>query len=193
MNQFCNKKRQRDKEEKENQDNFEIPDQNKKVKKSEISCPQETSELSSDFTLNDSQINKKISLNKIDQNSISTMHSKNGQKSSGTNNSFFFKVKKFDENLNFKKIEDKFEEIVEEKQSIIKSKSFLLDINIKRELLSSYSSCYSNNTYKNSSSYYSYSNSSKEEYYPYVIGEIIDKQYIVSKIIIFLNIFYFYL
>ena len=182
MNQFCNKKRNRDNV--ENEYNFAIPSKNKKTQKAEISFPQESSELS-DLSLNDSNINNNISINKIDQNSISTMHSKNDQKSTDTNNSFFFKDKKYEDNQNFKNIENKFEEIEEEKPPLIKPKSFKIDINIRQELLSSYS-YYSNNTYKNSSSYYSYSNSSKEEYYPYQIGELIGKQYIVSNNFLFL-------
>ena len=189
MNQFCNKKRKRDKEEGENEYNFAIPGHNNKILKSEISYPQESSELS-DLSLNDSNINNNICINKTDQNSISTMHSKNDQKSTDTNNSFFFNVKQNDEIIDFKKIENKFEEIQEEKPPLIKSKSTIIDINIRQELLSSYSSYYSNNSYKNSSSYYSYSNSSKEEYYPYQVGEMVDKQYLVSNNFLFFINFY---
>lgn len=179
MNQFCNRKRKR--EENENEDIFAIPDQNKKIKKIEFSFPQETSELS-DFTLNDSNIDKNISFNNNDINSNSSLLSKNDQMNLNANNNFLFKVKKFNENeankKNFKKIELKFEEIAEEENPIIKSKSFALEINIKRELLSNYS-FYSDSCYQDSSSHYSNS-TNQDLYYPYEIGELIENQYLVS-------------
>ena len=192
MNQFCNKKRKR--EENENEDIFAIPDQNKKIKKLEFSFPQEVS-LLSDFTSNDSHIDKNISFNNIVINSNSSLLSKNDQMNLNANNSFLFKVKKYDENemknKNFKKIELKFEEIVEEEIPIKKSKSFALEINIKRELLSNNSSFYSNSSYKDSSSHYSNS-TNQDLYYPYEIGELIENQYLVSNnnflIFIFINI-----
>ena len=180
MNQFCNRKRKR--EEKEDEDIFAIPEQYKKIKKIEFSFPQEASELS-DFTSIDSHIDKNISFNNIDKNSNSSLLSKNDQININTNNSFLFKVKKQDENViknkNLKKIELKFEEIVENQNPIIKSKSFDLEINIKRELLSNYSSFYSNSSYQDSSSHYSNS-TSQDLYYPYEIGELIENQYLVS-------------
>ena len=189
MNQFCNKKRKR--EENENEDIFAIPDKNKKLKKIEFSFPQEVSELS-DFTSNDSHLDKNISFNNIeDINSNSSLLSKNDQINSNTNNAFLFKVKKYKEKevniKNFKKIELQFEEIAEEQNPIIKSKSFALEINIKRELLSYYS-IYSNSCYQDSSSHYSNS-TSQDLYYPYEIGELIENQYLVSNCIF--NIFIF--
>lgn len=194
MNQFINRKRKREEEEEEeeNEDIFAIPNRNKKIKKIQFSFPQETSEIS-DFTSIDSHLDKNISFNKIDKDSNSTLFSKNEQLSYNTKkNSFLFQINKFDENQiqnqNFKKIELEFEEIDEDKNPIIKSKSLALNINIKRELLSSYSSNFSNNnSYKDSSSYYSYSNSNKDAYYPYEIGEIIENQYLVSNFIFYLN------
>jgi len=56
-----------------------------------------------------------------------------------------------------------------------------MNINIKKELLSNRSSFHSKvNSNYNSSSHYSFSNSSHDEYYPYEIGEIIENEYKVS-------------
>lgn len=194
MYQFCNRKRKR--EDEENGEKFTNPDQNqdKKVKKDEIYFTQEISELS-DFTSIDS---KNISFNKPDQNSISTLQSKNEQIPFNTNNTFLFKVAEFNEiqnhneNQNWKKIELEFEEIQEEKKPTIKLKSFALNINIKKQLLSNCSSFHSkNNSNYNSSSHYSFSSSSHDEYYPYEIGEIIDNEYLVSYyLFLFLIIFF---
>lgn len=187
MNQFINRKRKR---EEESEDIFAIPNQNKKMKKLDFSFPQETSELC-DFTSIDSHPDKNFYFNKIDNDSNSTLLSKNEQLSFNTkNNSFLFQINKLDENLiknlNFKNIELEFEEINEDKNPIIKAKSLVLDINLKRQLLSSYSSDFSNNnSYKDSSSYNSYSNSNKDAYYPYEIGEIIENQYLVSNYIFY--------
>ena len=181
MNQFCNKKRKR--EEDENEQIFTIPDENKKIKKYEITFPQETSELS-DITSIDS---KNFSFCKPDKNSNSTLQSKNEQISFNTKNSFLFNVAKINENhiqnekQNLKKIELEFDEILEERIPKIKFKSFTMNINIKKELLSNRSSFHSKvNSNYNSSSHYSFSNSSHDEYYPYEIGEIIENEYKVS-------------
>ena len=85
------------------------------------------------------------------------------------------------ENQNLKKIELEFDEILEERIPKIKFKSFTMNINIKKELLSNRSSFHSKvNSNYNSSSHYSFSNSSHDEYYPYEIGEIIENEYKVS-------------
>lgn len=184
MSQFCNKKRKREEEEIENgQQIFTIPEQNKKLKKYIISFPQEVSELS-EITSIDS---KNFYFNNQDQNSISTFQSKYEQIPSNTNNSFLFKVKKFNENQkeihlkNLKKIESEFDEIQEDKIPEKKINSVTININIKKNLLSNRSSFNSkNNSNYNSSSHYSMSSSNHDEYYPYEVGEIIENEYLVS-------------
>lgn len=183
MNEFCNKKRKREDNEGESEE-FTIPVQNKKIKKLEITFPQEISQVSELNKMNinfiESNLDKTNNSFNKDKNSISTLQSKNDQVSSNTKNSLLFNVIKFDENQNQnqnkKKIQLHFEEIAEDKIPKIKSKSFVINLNIKREFLSC--SSYSSNNYNNSSHYTSTSN---EEYYPYEIGEIIENQYVVRK------------
>ena len=181
MNQFCSKKRNR--EEDGNEELFPDPNENKKVKKLDISFPQENCDLS-DFTSVDSNRDKNTS-NKIDKNSVSTFESKNELITFNAKNAMLFKVTKYinpnQNNYNIKKIELEFDGIKEENITKIKSKSFILDINIKSELLSdSQSSLNSrNNSDYISSSHYSYSDE-QDEFYPYEINEIIENQYKVS-------------
>jgi hypothetical protein len=185
MKEFCNKKRRR--EENESEEDFTMPIENRKIKKIEISFPQELSHPNELNTINnmnfnfiESSIDKNNNSFNKDKNSISTLQSKIDQISSNTNDSLIFNViavkQKPKENHNEEKNQIKFEEIEEEKKPKIKYKSFVLDINIKRDFLSISYSSYNSNNYYNSSHY---SNSSNGDYYPYEIGEIIDNQYSV--------------
>jgi hypothetical protein len=185
MKEFCNKKRRR--EENELDEDFTMPIENRKIKKIEISFPQELSHPNELNTINnmnfnfiESSIDKNNNSFNKDKNSISTLQSKIDQISSNTNDSLIFNViavkQKPKENHNEEKNQIKFEEIEEEKKPKIKYKSFVLDINIKRDFLSISYSSYNSNNYYNSSHY---SNSSNGDYYPYEIGEIIDNQYSV--------------
>ena len=179
MNEFCNKKRKREDNEGESEE-FTIPVQNKKIKKLEIIFPQEISQVSELNKMNinfiESNLDKTNNSFNKDKNSISTLQSKNDQVSSNTKNSLLFNVENQNQNQNKKKIQLHFEEIAEDKIPKIKSKSLVINLNIKREFLSC--SSYSSNNYNNSSHYTSTSN---EEYYPYEIGEIIENQYVVRK------------
>ena len=202
MKEFCNKKRKR--EENELEEDFTIPMENRKIKKIEINFPQVVTQANELNTINNMNINiieststvdkNNNSFNK-DKNSISTLQSKNDQISSNTNNSILFKVinlkEKQNEKENKEKIQNKFEQIEEEKMPRIKAKSFVLDINIKRDFLSISYSSYSSNNYYNSSHY---SNTSNEDYYPYTIGEILENQFsVINYLFNFIYIKFFIL
>ena len=202
MKEFCNKKRKR--EENELEEDFTIPMENRKIKKIEINFPQVVTQANDLNTINNMNINiieststvdkNNNSFNK-DKNSISTLQSKNDQISSNTNNSILFKVinlkEKQNEKENKEKIQNKFEQIEEEKMPRIKAKSFVLDINIKRDFLSISYSSYSSNNYYNSSHY---SNTSNEDYYPYTIGEILENQFsVINYLFNFIYIKFFIL
>ena len=154
MKQFCNKKRQREKENDQSLDEF-ILSNNKKEKKSQILVPQD----------NNININL-IDNNKLDKYSNSTLQSKND---------FLFETKKEEifKIINYNNKENKIE------NNIIKmiETSIFDTILPSRTKAKSYkeirSFSLSSENYRNSYSDYSIS----EDYFPFEIGEIIQNKY----------------
>ena len=154
MKQFCNKKRQREKENDQSFDEF-ILSNNKKEKKSQILVPQD----------NNININL-IDNNKLDKYSNSTLQSKND---------FLFETKKEEifKIINYNNKENKIE------NNIIKmiETSIFDTILPSRTKAKSYkeirSFSLSSENYRNSYSDYSL----LEDYFPFEIGEIIQNKY----------------
>ena len=154
MKQFCNKKRQREKENDQSLDEF-ILSNNKKEKKSQILVPQD----------NSININL-IENNKLDKYSNSTLQSKND---------FLFESKKEEifKIINYNNKENKIE------NNIIKmiETSIFDTILPSRTKAKSYkeirSFSLSSENYRNSYSDYSL----PEDYFPFEIGEIIQNKY----------------
>ena len=154
MKQFCNKKRQREKENVQSFDEF-ILSNNKKEKKSQILVPQD----------NNININL-IDNNKLDKYSNSTLQSKND---------FLFETKKEEifKIINYNNKENKIE------NNIIKmiETSIFDTILPSRTKAKSYkeirSFSLSSENYRNSYSDYSL----PEDYFPFEIGEIIQNKY----------------
>ena len=154
MKQFCNKKRQREKENDQSLDEF-ILSNNKKEKKSQILVPQD----------NNININL-IDNNKLDKYSNSTLQSKND---------FLFETKKEEifKIINYNNKENKIE------NNIIKMiETSIFDTIIpSRTKAKSYkelrSFSLSSENYRNSYSDYSL----PEDYFPFEIGEIIQNKY----------------
>ena len=154
MKQFCNKKRQREKENDQSFDEF-ILSNNKKEKKSQILVPQD----------NNININL-IENNKLDKYSNSTLQSKND---------FLFETKKEEifKIINYNNKENKIE------NNIIKmiETSIFDTILPSRTKAKSYkeirSFSLSSENYRNSYSDYSL----PEDYFPFEIGEIIQNKY----------------
>ena len=154
MKQFCNKKRQREKENDQSLDEF-ILSNNKKEKKSQILVPQD----------NNININL-IDNNKLDKYSNSTLQSKND---------FLFETKKEEifKIINYNNKENKIE------NNVIKMiETSIFDTIIpSRAKAKSYkelrSFSLSSENYRNSNSDYSI----PEDYFPFEIGEIIQNKY----------------
>ena len=154
MKQFCNKKRQREKENDQSLDEF-ILSNNKKEKKSQILVPQD----------NNININL-IDNNKLDKYSNSTLQSKND---------FLFETKKEEifKIINYNNKENKIEnnviKIIETSifDTIIPSKTKAKSYKELRNF------SLSSENYRNSYSDYSI----PEDYFPFEIGEIIQNKY----------------
>ena len=154
MKQFCNKKRQREKENDQSLDEF-ILSNNKKEKKSQILVPQD----------NNININL-IDNNKLDKYSNSTLQSKND---------FLFESKKeeifkiINYNNKENKIENNIIKMIETSifDTIIPSKTKAKSYKELRNF------SLSSENYRNSYSDYSI----PEDYFPFEIGEIIQNKY----------------
>ena len=154
MKQFCNKKRQREKENDQSFDEF-ILSNNKKEKKSQILVPQD----------NNININL-IDNNKLDKYSNSTLQSKND---------FLFETKKeeifkiINYNNKENKIENNIIKMIETSifDTIIPSKTKAKSYKELRNF------SLSSENYRNSYSDYSI----PEDYFPFEIGEIIQNKY----------------
>ena len=154
MKQFCNKKRQREKENDQSLDEF-ILSNNKKEKKSQILVPQD----------NNININL-IDNNKLDKYSNSTLQSKND---------FLFETKKeeifkiINYNNKENKIENNIIKMIETSifDTIIPSKTKAKSYKELRNF------SLSSENYRNSYSDYSI----PEDYFPFEIGEIIQNKY----------------
>ena len=154
MKQFCNKKRQREKENDQSLDEF-ILSNNKKEKKSQILVPQD----------NNININL-IDNNKLDKYSNSTLQSKND---------FLFETKKeeifkiINYNNKENKIENNIIKMIETSifDTIIPSKTKAKSYKELRNF------SLSSENYRNSYSDYSI----PEDYFPFEIGEIIQNEY----------------
>ena len=154
MKQFCNKKRQREKENDQSLDEF-ILSNNKKEKKSQILVPQD----------NNININL-IDNNKLDKYSNSTLQSKND---------FLFETKKeeifkiINYNNKENKIENNIIKMIETSifDTIIPSKTKAKSYKELRNF------SLSSENYRNSYSDYSL----PEDYFPFEIGEIIQNKY----------------
>ena len=154
MKQFCNKKRQREKENEQSFDEF-ILSNNKKEKKSQILVPQD----------NNININL-IDNNKLDKYSNSTLQSKND---------FLFESKKeeifkiINYNNKENKIENNIIKMIETSifDTIIPSKTKAKSYKELRNF------SLSSENYRNSYSDYSI----PEDYFPFEIGEIIQNKY----------------
>ena len=154
MKQFCNKKRQREKENDQSLDEF-ILSNNKKEKKSQILVPQD----------NNININL-IDNNKLDKYSNSTLQSKND---------FLFETKKEEifKIINYNNKENKIEnnviKMIETSifDTIIPSKTKAKSYKELRNF------SLSSENYRNSYSDYSI----PEDYFPFEIGEIIQNKY----------------
>ena len=154
MKQFCNKKRQREKENDQSFDEF-ILSNNKKEKKSQILVPQD----------NNININL-IDNNKLDKYSNSTLQSKND---------FLFETKKEEifKIINYNNKENKIEnnviKMIETSifDTIIPSKTKAKSYKELRNF------SLSSENYRNSYSDYSI----PEDYFPFEIGEIIQNKY----------------
>ena len=154
MKQFCNKKRQREKENDQSLDEF-ILSNNKKEKKSQILVPQD----------NNININL-IDNNKLDKYSNSTLQSKND---------FLFETKKEEifKIINYNNKENKIEnnviKMIETSifDTIIPSKTKAKSYKELRNF------SLSSENYRNSYSDYSL----PEDYFPFEIGEIIQNKY----------------